>query len=91
MRRIIPKIICNMARASAPSAQLLVEAPVKILILKGCPSAWSFSALAARASGTTLGDPEAVKPEKPTLSLWLISSAASFGDKIGNPMLFDLW
>ena len=79
-----------LARERAPSAWSLVEAPVKILTLKGRPSACSCSALLARASGTALGVPGAVNPEKPIVAPLKIKDAASSAVIKLNDIIFGI-
>jgi hypothetical protein len=50
---------------------------VKRLILNGSPFSWRAFAFSAKATVTTFGVPEAVKPDKPTLSPFFITLAAS--------------
>ena len=79
-----------LARDNAPSAHWLVDAPVKTLILNGRPASCSFTAFAAIASGTTLGDPDAVNPENPQVSSFFTKAAASAAVRIGNAILLQI-
>eukprot|EP01139_Manchomonas_bermudensis_P006748 Amastigsp_a178036_23.p3 type:complete len:130 gc:universal Amastigsp_a178036_23:1408-1797(+) len=72
------------ARASSPSIEGPVEAPVTTPILNGRPALCSATALRAMARGTALAAPAAVKAENPTTSPSLIIDAISSAVLTGN-------
>src|SRR5262249_31891112 len=82
----------RMASASARASSRLgpVEAPVSTLTWKGRPLSCRRRARAARALGTALAAPAAVKPLNATIAACGTSSAASAAVRFANGLLPDI-